>query len=233
MNKKKEWHTRKKTAVVTAKTNKDKKVIIEGKDYLMFKMVMSTILIAIPIFAQATSNEYICQSKVKDTCFVKQVSNLNKKFAVVEVLSNNDNFQIGSNLRNILIERIMEISNFEKVYVSLPDSNKNDCIIIKTKIADFSSTDAGNGFAIGIMFGLVGAAAMMSGSQGAIAVKTEIYNGSNDSLVCSSGFYSKTSRGTSSGSIPYQSIVCIAEAISKYAISKYAISTVAKIGGGK
>jgi len=189
------------------------------KGSLMLKKVLCILLISIPVFAQSDSNDYICHSKVKDTCFLKLETHLQKKYVVVEVLSSNENLQIGSNLRNIIVERIMELSNFERVYLALPDSNKKDCIVIKTKLADFSCTDAGNAFAVGLMFGLAGASAMMAGTQGTIAVKTEIYDGYNDSLVCASGFYSKTSRGTSTGSVPYQSIVCIAEAVTKYAIS--------------
>ena len=183
----------------------------------MTKSLIFLMMLSISVFSQ--TDNYICHSSVKDTGFIKLVSKLNKKYAVIEVLSNNNDQQIGSNLRNIIIERIMALGNFEKVYVALPDSNRDECLILKTKVADFTCQDKSNAFAVGLMFGIIGSVAMLATPQGAIAVKTDVFDGKSDSLICSHGFYSKTNRGTSTGSVPYQSIVCIAEAITKYAIS--------------
>jgi len=129
---------------------------------LMKKIIIFLALFAIPIFSQ--TENYICQSVVKDTCFLKLLNKSNKKYAVIEVASSGNDQQIADNLRNIIIERMMELGNFERIFVSLPDSNRSECLLFKTKVADFYCKESPNGFAVGLMFGLVGAAAMMAGS---------------------------------------------------------------------
>ena len=183
----------------------------------MLKSALYVLLYALPVLSQSDTGKYLCSSDVQDTCFKKISTQVNKKYVVVEVLS--QNAQIGNNIRNILVERIMELSKFEKVFLAVPESERNECLILKTTVADITSNNSGNSFAVGMMFGLAGSFAMMAGTQGSLSVKTDIYDGRTDSLMCSSGFCSSTSRGTSSGTVPYRSIVCIAEAITKYAIS--------------
>jgi len=182
------------------------------------KYCLIILLAAVPWCVQAGPDPCICHSKVKVTSFKQLSAPVKTKYAVVQVFSNNDREQIAGNLRNIIAERLMELGDFEKVFLSAPDSCKNECLIIKTTVADFTTSDPNNIYAMSFLFGLSGVATSMAQSQGEIAVKTEIFANTGDSAVCSSGFYSTASRGISQASVPYKSIVCIAEAITKFAL---------------
>lgn len=177
--------------------------IVLGDDTIYFKNFKGTKCVA---------------GSLKDTV-IKPISNFPKKDnIVIEVSSDNNDLKfMADNLRNLIVERVMETDRYKAIYLSLPIDKKDNCLIVRTKLMNLKTSGELNGFAIGFMFGLAGMAASMASTQGTIGVKTELINAENDEQLGYSAFASTTSRGTSTGSIPYQSIICIADAISSYA----------------